>query len=92
MVIRGLKAFRTGRCHWQYIAVVALCALFQVAAADEQRDNQSQDATPETDVTEKSMPEIRIKRLKLADPESTEVMLAGRGLNHSERRLSCSIT
>jgi hypothetical protein len=67
---------------------VALCALFQLATAEEQRDDQSQDATPETDATEKSMPEIRIKRLKLADPESTEVMLADLGVNLSERRVS----
>lgn len=88
MVIRGFKAFRSGRCHWRYVAVAALCALFQVAAADEQRDEQPQDTPPGSDVTEKSMPEIRIKRLRLADPESTEVMLADLGVNLAERRVS----
>lgn len=88
MVIRGLKAFRPGKRHWRTLVVVLLCALFQVAAADDERDEQSQRTTPEADAAEKTMPEIRIKRLKLADPESTEVMLAGRGLDDSGHRIS----
>lgn len=89
MVIRGQSAFRPGKRHWRYLVIMVLCALFRVAdATDEQHDEQSQRTTPEADATEKTMPEIRIKRLKPADPESTEVMLAARSLDYSGHRVS----
>ena len=78
MVIRGLSAFRPGKCDWRYLVVAALCALLQIAAADAYRGENSKSTIPEYDAADKSMRQIRIKRLKPADPESTEIMLAGR--------------
>lgn len=80
MLIRGLSAFRPRKFHLRYVIVGGLCALLQVPAADAKRDSVSPGMIPQRDAAEKSMPQIRIKRLKPADPESTEVMLARRGL------------
>lgn len=76
MAIRGLSAFRPTNNRWRILVVLSLFATFQVAAAQDSRDEQPQDSTPSNDTSENSMQQIRIKRLKPADPESTEIMLA----------------
>ncbi len=78
MAIRGPSAFRPTKFRWRIIVVLSLFAIFQVAAAEESRDAEVQDKKPSNDASENSMQQIRIKRLKPADPESTEVMLAVR--------------
>lgn len=79
MAIRGLSAFRPRKNRWRILVVLSLFAIFQVAAAEESRDENPDQTTPSNDANENSMQQIRIKRLKPADPESTEVMLAARG-------------
>lgn len=76
MAIRGFSAASRRLPNWHTLAVACLCAVFQVAAAEEQRDEPAKEPAPDADTTENSMPEIRIKRLRLADPESRELMLA----------------
>jgi len=54
--------------------VIAISAMFLAAGSDDTR--YSSDGTESYEVAKKSTRHKRIKRLKLADPESTEVMLA----------------
>ena len=72
MVFSKLPACRLTRLRRTLVVVIGMCALFL--------------AVPSTaglgyEAAEYSAKQIRIKRLKLADPESTEVMLADRGLD-----------
>lgn len=60
----------------------------QVAAADTGKAEESEESVRQQDSADKSIQEIRIKRLRLADPESTETMLAGPGLHPSHKRPS----
>lgn len=59
--------------------------MFQVAAADPNPDDGADSTAPESDTPDESTREIRIKRLRPADPESTEVMLAGLDLDYPDR-------
>jgi hypothetical protein len=83
-----LPAVRPGIRKHRILVVLGLCALLQAAAADALRSEFSPTTLPAYGATEKSMPLIRIKRLRPADPESTEVMLATRGLIPSGSRVS----
>jgi hypothetical protein len=88
MVFRGLSAFRPGQRQRRILVVLGLCVVFHAAAASAWYGGISQVTSPEYDAAEKSMRQIRIKRLRPADPESTEVMLATRGLISFDSRVS----
>jgi hypothetical protein len=71
MVFSKLPAYRLLRLRQRLVVVIGMCAVFL--------------AVPSTaglgiEAAASSAKQIRIKRLKLADPESTETMLAGHEL------------
>jgi len=79
MVFSKLPACRLSKLRRTLVVAIGLCAVFL--------------AVPSTaglgyEAAEYSATQIRIKRLKLADPESTEVMLADRGLDRSDRSMA----
>lgn len=63
--------------------ITGICVLLLAVGANAYGTYFSSSLIPEYDAAEKSMRQQRIKRLKPADPESTEVMLADRGLDIS---------
>ena len=67
-----LRAYRLTRLRRTLVVVIGMCAVFLTVPST---------AGLGFEAAEYSSTQIRIKRLKLADPESTEVMLAGRGLD-----------
>ena len=93
MVIRGISAIRPAQKLWRIAIVALLCAISQLAVADIESRYQPSNDAPESETNKdhaekKTMQQIRIKRLRPADPESREVMLAARDPNLSDRRLS----
>jgi hypothetical protein len=85
MAISNRPGFRLGNMQRRLIVAVGLCAVFLVVAANAARSNFLSSAMLDYEAAENSGQQIRIKRLKPADPESTEVMLAARGLHRSAR-------
>ena len=83
MVISKLPAFRLSKRHRQFVVVVGLCAVFQAVGGNAYSTYFSSSMIPEYASGENNMRQKLIKRLKPADPESTEVMLADRGLDIS---------
>ncbi len=81
MGINGLPAFRPTKRHRQFAIVIGLCAVFQAAGADAYSTYFSSTMTPGSETAESNMRQKLIKRLKPADPESTEIMLADRGMD-----------
>ena len=80
MIISKLPAIRFVKRRHQFIVVVGLCGVFQAVSAD--TDNTfSPSMIPVFDAADNSIRHKFIKRLMPADPESTEAMLAGRGLD-----------
>ena len=84
MEISKLPAFRLIKRQRQLVLVGGLCAVFQAIGADANHAKYSSTMTPAYEDAEASMQQKYIKRLKPADPESTEYMLAGRGLEHPD--------
>ncbi len=80
MGISRLPAFRPTKRHRQFVIVIGLCAVFQAAGADAYSTYLSSTMTPGSEPVEYSVWKKLIRRLKPADPESTEIMLADRGL------------
>ncbi len=69
-----LPAYRLTRLRQRLVVAIGLCAIFLAVPSTAGLGIEAADS---------SAKQIRIKRLKLADPESTEVMLAGRGLDRT---------
>ncbi len=80
MIISKLPAFRPVKRRRQLIVVVGLCGVFQAVSADIDSTNSSS-MIPIFDAADKSIRHKFIKRLMPVDPESTEAMLADRGLD-----------
>ncbi len=80
MIISKLPAFRPVKRRRQLIVMVGLCGVFQAVSAD--TDNTcSPSMIPVFDAANNSIRHKFIKRLMPIDPESTEAMLADRGLD-----------
>ena len=79
MTFSKLPAYRLLRLRQRLVVVVGLCAVFLAVPST---------AGPGSEAAEYSATKIKIKRLRLADPESTEVMLADRGLDRSDRLMA----
>ena len=78
MIISKLPAFRPVKCRRHLIVVVGLCGVFQAVSAD---STYSSSMIPVFDAADNSIRHKFIKRLMPIDPESTEAMLADRGLD-----------
>ncbi len=81
MIISKLPAFRPVKRRHQLIVVVGLCGVFQAVSADID-STYSSSTIPVFDAAESSIRNKFIKRLMPVDPESTEAMLADRGLDY----------
>ena len=88
MGISKLPAFRPTNRHRQFVIIIGLCAVFQVAGA--YSTYFSSTMTPGYEAAESNMRQKLIKRLKPADPESTEIMLADRGLDYLDQSKALS--
>ncbi len=82
MGISRLPAFRPVKYRRQLIVVVGLCGVFQAVSADTD-STYSSSMIPVFDAANNSIRHKFIKRLMPVDPESTEAMLADRGLDYS---------
>ena len=80
MGIISLPAFRFTNIKRRLVAALALCVLFMAVSANAYRGTLTSSVSSVSKDAEIATQEIRIKRLKLADPESTETMLADNGL------------
>ena len=80
MIISKLPAFRPVKRRRQLIVVVGLCGVFQAVSADID-STYSSSMIPVFDAADNSIRHQFIKRLMPVDPESTEAMLADRGLD-----------
>ena len=85
-----LPAFRLLKRHLYLVVVVGLCATLQAIGADAHSTNFSSGINPVHEAAEEGMRKKYIKRLKPADPESNEAMLAGRGLDGPDRLIVLS--
>jgi len=89
MIISKLPAFRPVKRRRQLIVVVGLCGVFQAVSADID-STYSSSMMPVFDAAENSIRHKFIKRLMPIDPESTEAMLADRGLDGLDRSKALS--
>ena len=80
MIISKLPAFRPVKRHRKFVVVLGLCTVFQAVGADTD-STYSSSMIPVFDAAESSIRHKFIKRLMPIDPESTEAMLANRGLD-----------
>ena len=80
MIISKLPAFRPVKRHRKLIVVLGLCGVFQAIGADTD-STYSSSMIPVFDAADNSIRHKFIKRLMPVDPESTEAMLADRGLD-----------
>ncbi len=90
MGINRLPAFRPTKRHRQLVIVIGLCAVFQAAGAAAYSTYLSSTMTPGYEPVEYSLWKRLIRRLKPADPESTEVMLADLGLDYLDQSKALS--
>ena len=81
MGISRLPAFRLSKRHRQFVVVVGLCAVLQAVGAHAYGTYFSSAMIPGYAAAENNMRQKLIKRLMPADPESSEIMLATRGLD-----------
>jgi len=81
MILSKLPAIRLSKHHRQVFVVVGLCAVIQAAGTDACNACYSSGAIPAHEAAEESIRQKFIKRLMPVDPESTEAMLADRGLD-----------
>jgi hypothetical protein len=79
MVISSRPAFRPSKCQRQTVVAIGLCAVLLAFSADACRDTLAAPMNAEYEAAKNATQQLRIKRLKPADPESTETMLADRG-------------
>ena len=80
MIISKLPTFRPVKHRRQLIVVVGLCGVFLAVSADPD-STYSSSMVPVFDAADISIRHKFIKRLMPVDPESTEAMLADRGLD-----------
>ena len=80
MILSKLPAFRLSKRHRQVFVVVGLCAVFQAVGTDT-GNSASSSMIPGHEAAAESLRQKFIKRLMPVDPESTEAMLADRGLD-----------
>lgn len=90
MVISKLPAFRFFKRYRQWVTVIGLVAVAQFAVADISGSALSATILPGYDATGKFIPHKYIKRLRPADPESFEAMLAGRGMDSFDASIALS--
>ena len=90
MVISKLPAFRPVKHLRRLVVVVGLCAVFQAVGADVYHLYFSSTMIPRHEAAEESIRQQFIKRLMPADPESTEAMLADRGLDGLDPSITLS--
>ncbi len=81
MGISRLPAFRLSKRHRQFVVVVGLCAVLQAVGTDACNSWFPSGMIPGHEAAEQSLRQKFIKRLMPVDPESTEAMLADRGLD-----------
>ncbi len=81
MILSKLPAFRLSKRHRQVFVVVGLCAVIQTAGTNACNSGFSSSIVPGHEAAEESLRQKFIKRLMPVDPESTEAMLADRGLD-----------
>ncbi len=89
MIISKLPAFRPVKCRHQLIVVVGLCGVFQAVSAGTDSTYYSS-MMPVFDAADNSIRHRFIKRLMPIDPESTEAMLADRGLDGLDASITLS--
>lgn len=77
----SLPAFRLSKHRRRFAIVAGSCALLYAVAAGAFLGGSSSDSSPAIDAASDSTRMIRIKRLRPADPESREIMLADRGVS-----------
>ena len=80
MIISKLPAFRPVKRHRKFVVVLGLCAVLLAVGANT-FSTYSSSMIPVFDAAENSIRHKFIKRLMPIDPESTEAMLADRGLD-----------
>ena len=80
MILSKLPALRLSKRHRQVFVVVGLCTMFQAVGTDT-GNSSSSSMVPGHEAAEESLRQKFIKRLRPADPESSEAMLADRGLD-----------
>ena len=83
MGISRLPAFRLSKRHRKFVVVVGLFAVLQAVGTDACDSWFPSGMIPGHEAAEQSLRQKFIKRLMPVDPESTEAMLADRGLNYS---------
>ena len=76
MGISSLPAFRFTNPKRRLVAALVLCVLFMAVSANANRGTLTSSVSSVSEDAERATQKIRIRRLKLADPESTETMLA----------------
>jgi len=76
MPLSRLKASRLIGRFYRGLIVCEVCVVLLAAGANTYAPFVTYDGHAKSEVAKKSTRQKRIKRLKLADPESTEVMLA----------------
>ena len=86
---RGPAPGSIGR-HHRGVAVTGLCAIILAVAANTCAVSFSATDSPGYEPVEYSLWKRLIRRLKPADPESTEIMLADRGLDYLDQSKALS--
>ena len=81
MLINKLPAFRLPKRHRHFLVVFGLCAVFQAIGIYAHHTYFSSGMIPAHEAAGQSLRQKYIKRLMPIDPESTEAMLANRGLD-----------
>lgn len=81
MGISRLPAFRLTQRQRQFVAVIGLCAILQAVGDNACSTYFSSAMIPEYAAAANNLRQKLIKQLMPADPESSEVMLADRGLD-----------
>ncbi len=81
MGISRLPAFRLSKRQRQMVVVIGLCAVLQAVGAHAYGTYFSSAMIPGYAAAENNLRQKLIKRLMPADPESSEIMLATRGLD-----------
>ena len=81
MLINKLPAFRPLNRHLKLVVVVGLCAALQAIGTYAHHTYFSSGMIPAHEAARESLRQKYIKRLMPIDPESTEAMLANRGLD-----------
>ena len=81
MLISKLRAFQPVKRHLKLVVVVGLCAVLLAVGAATPDANSSSGLMSDYEAARESLRKKYIKRLMPIDPESTEAMLANRGLD-----------